>query len=178
MGLSKFVFQKLWGWKVEGRFDPDIKKAVVIVAPHTSWVDFIVGLFARRIVRTKIHWLGKKELFVWPFSYYFKWTGGTPLDRTPGQDKVQYIASLFLKKEEFRLALAPEGTRKKVEKWRTGFYYIASEANVPIIRVGFDYASKKVCIAEPFYTRGTLEVDLPKIQSFFQGMKGKNPEKG
>lgn len=161
---------------MEGEFDPEIKKSVVIVAPHTSWFDFIIGLFARRLSGIPINYLGKKELFVWPFSLYFKWTGGTPLDRTSGQNKVEAIAELFKSREVFRLALAPEGTRKKVDKWRTGFYFIAEAANAPIIPVSFDYATKTVKIGAPYYPTGDIEADLPKLQLFFEGAVGKVPE--
>lgn len=164
------------GWKIEGSFDPKVKKAVVAVAPHTSWFDFFIGLFTRRILKTKINWLGKKELFLWPFSYYFKWTGGTPLDRTSGQNKVEAIAEIFEKKEEFRLAMAPEGTRKKVANWRTGFYYIAEMAQVPIIPVSFNYATKTVTIGDPICVSGSIENDMPKIKAFFKDVVGKIPK--
>lgn len=176
MGLAQFLFTKVLHWKMEGEFDPEIKKSVIIVVPHTSWYDFIIGLFARRLSRIPINYLGKKELFTWPFSYYFKWTGGTPLDRTSGQNKVEAIAELFENKEVFRLALAPEGTRKKVEKWRTGFYFIAEAAKVPIIPVAFDYGTKTVKIGAPFYTTGDIESDLPKLEAFYEGVVGKVPE--
>lgn len=177
MGLARFTFTKIMGWKMEGAFDPDLKKSVIIVVPHTSWFDFIIGLFARRLSGIRINYLGKKELFTWPFSYYFKWTGGTPLDRTPGQNKVEAIAQLFNDRKEFRLALAPEGTRKKVEKWRSGFYYIALEAKVPIITVAFDYGTKTVKIGAPMYPTGDIETDLKKLRTFFDGVVGKIPEK-
>lgn len=160
-------------WQVKGGFNPTIKKSVVIVVPHTSNFDFIIGLFARRISRTQINYLGKKELFRWPFGWYFRWTGGVPLDRTQGQNKVEAIADVFSKQQEFRLALAPEGTRKKVEKWKTGFYYIAKTANVPIIPVSFDYGTKTVNIHPAFYLSGSIEEDLPKLESFYTGVKGK-----
>lgn len=173
MGLPSFIFKKILNWKIEGSFDPSIKKAVVIVAPHTSWHDFFVGLYARRILKTNIHWLGKKELFIWPFSYYFKWTGGTPLDRTSGQNKVEAIAKIFEEKDEFRLALAPEGTRKKVTHWKTGFYYIAQAAKVPIIPVAFDYSCKTVKVGKPYYISGNIESDIEEIKVFYKGVKGK-----
>ena len=177
MGLPSFLFKSVLGWKLKGNFDPAIKKSIVIVVPHTSWHDFYIGLFARRISKTKINWLGKKELFVWPFSYYFKWTGGTPLDRTAGQNKVTAIAEIFAKKETFRLAMAPEGTRKKVEEWRTGFYYIARTANVPIIPVAFDYGTKTVTIHPPFYTSEDAVSDLQKLKQYYKGVIGKVPER-
>jgi 1-acyl-sn-glycerol-3-phosphate acyltransferase len=175
MGLTKFLFYDIMGWKIVGRFDPSVKKTVVIVAPHTSWYDFFIGLFSRKILKTQINWLGKKELFIWPLSYYFKWTGGTPLDRTSGQNKVEAISTIFSNHTEFRLAMAPEGTRKKVDAWRTGFYYIAEMASVPITPVSFDYATKTVNIGNPYTVTGSIESDLPEIQKFFKGVVGKIP---
>ncbi len=176
MGFTKFIFYKLLGWKIKGSFDPSIKKAVVIVVPHTSWHDFYVGALARRILKAEINFVAKKELFRWPFGWYFRWMGGAPLDRTAGQNKVEAIASVFNEKEEFRLALAPEGTRKKVDAWKTGYYYIAKAANVPIIPVSFDYKTKTVIVNAPFYITGNIEEDTVKLHSFYEGVVGKRPE--
>lgn len=159
-----------------GSFDKDLKKSVVIVLPHTSWHDFYVGAFARRILKTEINFVAKKELFKWPFGYYFRWMGGAPLDRTGGQNKVDAIAQLYSQKEEFRLALAPEGTRKKVAKWKTGFYYIALKAKVPIIPVAFDYGHKTVKIGQPFAPTGAIDTDLKELKKFYKGVVGKIPE--
>lgn len=161
------------GWKIEGEFDPSIKKSVIIVVPHTSWHDFYIGVFIRSIVKIPIDFVGKKELFKWPFGAYFRWMGGTPLDRSNSENKVEAIAKIFAEKEEFRLSLAPEGTRKKVLNWKTGFYYIALAANVPIIPVGFDYGRKVVKIGEPFYPTKNYEKDLRLLQLFFKDIKGK-----
>ena len=164
------------GWKIKGDFDQSIKKSVVIVAPHTSYVDFIICSFTRRILKTEINFVGKKELFTWPFGWYFRWMGGAPLDRTKGQNKVEAIANIFKNREEFRLALAPEGTRKKVVDWKTGYYYIARKANVPIIPVSLDYPSKTITIGKEFYTTGEIDFDQPKLKEFFKGCVGKVPE--
>jgi len=173
LGLPSYIFNKWMGWRVKGGFDPSIKKSVVIVVPHTANFDFIIGLFARRLSQTRINYLGKKELFRWPFGWYFRWTGGVPLDRTPGQNKVEAIAEIFNKYPEFRLALAPEGTRKKVEKWKTGFYYIAKSANVPLIPVAFDYGTKTVTIHPAYYISGSIEKDLPELEAIYKDVKGK-----
>ncbi|PVW13779.1 1-acyl-sn-glycerol-3-phosphate acyltransferase [Marixanthomonas spongiae] len=177
MGLTRFIFCNLMGWHIKGSFDQNIKKAVVIVVPHTSWHDFYVGAFARRILKTQINFIGKKELFKPPFGWYFKWMGGVPLDRTPGQKKVATIAKIFEDKEEFRLALSPEGTRKKVENWKTGFYYIAKSANVPIIPVGFDYKTKTVTVGNAYYPKGTIEEDLKQLKLQFINVVGKRVER-
>lgn len=175
MGLTKFIFTKLMGWEIKGEFDPAVKKAVLIVVPHTSWHDFYVGAFTRRIIKVQINYIAKKELFRWPFGWYFRWMGGAPLDRTPGQNKVEAIAKVFDKHEEFRLAMAPEGTRKKVDEWKTGFYYIAMTAGVPIIPVAFDYSKKQVVINPAFYPTGDIKADTKVLRSFFDGVVGKVP---
>tara|TARA_R110000850_G_scaffold277086_1_gene422387 strand:- start:123663 stop:124202 length:540 start_codon:yes stop_codon:yes gene_type:complete len=172
-GLASFVFHKILGWKVEGRLSPEIKKSVIIVLPHTSWHDFYIGALVRKVIGLPINFVAKKELFKPPFGWYFKWMGGAPIDRSSKQNKVQEVVAVFEKHNEFRLAIAPEGTRKKVEKWRSGFYYIALEARIPIICVAFDYGSKTVKIRDAFYPTGNYENDLKVLKSFYKNVVGK-----
>jgi 1-acyl-sn-glycerol-3-phosphate acyltransferase len=174
--LAKFIYFKLLGWKIVGNtnFSKDkIKKAVIIAVPHTSWHDFYIGLCLRKITRVKTNFIGKKELFSWPFGYYFRAIGGRPIDRTGGQNKVEQIAKLFEGEDEFRLTLAPEGTRKKVEEWRTGFYYIAKAAKVPIIMFTLDFKNKQNKVSEPFYPTDDIKADFEFMQGFFKGVEGK-----
>lgn len=161
------------GWEFHGEWPSRLKKAVIIVVPHTSWHDFYLGLLVRRILGVDIKFLAKKELFKPPFGWYFKWMGGTALDRTPGQKKVEAIAGIFDQKEDFRLALSPEGTRKKVAEWKTGFYYIAKAANVPIVMVAFDYGRKSVKISRPLYPTDDKENDFLKIKEFYKEVTGR-----
>ena len=175
--LASFIFYKIMKWKMIGDFSSDtIKKCVVIAVPHTSWHDFYLGLLIRRVNKVKISFMGKKELFKWPLGWYFRKVGGIPLDRTSGQNKVEAIAKEFEKRDELRLTLAPEGTRKKVSTWKTGFYYIAKAADVPIIMVAFDFGKKRVVISSPFYPTEDIDKDLQFMYSFFKGVKGKIPE--
>ncbi|MEO1033677.1 1-acyl-sn-glycerol-3-phosphate acyltransferase [Winogradskyella sp.] len=174
--LSKFIYFKLLGWKIVGNtnFSKDtIKKAVIIAVPHTSWHDFYIGILLRKIVDIKVNFVGKKELFRWPFGLYFKAVGGRPIDRTPGQNKVENIVKLFENEEEFRLALAPEGTRKKVDQWKTGFYYIAKAAKVPIIMFTLDFKNKQNKISAPFYPTDDKEADFRFMKAFYKGVVGK-----
>jgi len=164
-------------WKIIGTFNSEIKKCVFIVAPHTSWWDFFLGLILRSIMDLEINFVGKKELFKPPLGWYFRWMGGSPVDRLSKKNTVIAIYSIFEQKEVFRLALSPEGTRDKTEKWKTGFYYIAEAANVPIIMVAFDYGKKETKFSKPFYVSGDIEKDLPLIQQFYKGVEGKFPEK-
>lgn len=174
--LARFIYFKILGWKVVGNtnFSKDtVKKAVLISAPHTSNYDFIIGLLLRKVVDLKSNYLAKKELFVWPLGYYFKAVGGVSVDRINKENKVDTIAILFEDKEEFRLTLAPEGTRSKVEQWRTGFYYIAKKAKVPIIMFTLDYENKQNKVSEPFYPTDNVVNDFEYMMSFFKGIKGK-----
>lgn len=174
--LAKLIYFKLLGWKVVGNtnFSKDtIKKAVIIAAPHTSWHDFYISILLRKVVDIKVNFVAKKELFRWPLSYYFKSVGGRALDRTSGQNKVKTIAALFEKEDVFRLALAPEGTRKKVKEWRTGFYYIAKEVNVPIIMYTFDFKNKQNKVSEPFFPTDNMDADFKFMRAFYKGVEGK-----
>lgn len=171
--LAKFIFFKLLGWNMTGKFSRDLKKCVVIVVPHTSWHDFYMGLLVRRNLGVDIKFLAKKELFESPFGWYFRWMGGTALDRTPGQNKVEAISKMFRERSEFRLAIAPEGTRKKVSEWKTGFYYISKAAGIPIVMIAFDYGKKCVKISNPFIPSEDKEQDFRKIKNFYKGVKGK-----
>lgn len=174
--ITKILFERILGWKISGTFDPEIKKSVVIVIPHTSWHDFYIGAFARKLISIDINYVAKQELFKPPFGWYFRWMGGEPINRVGNQNKVEAISAIFNKKNEFRLAIAPEGTRKKVDKWRTGFYYIALKAQVPIIPVAFDYGTKTVKIGAPFFPTGNIDADLPILQKFYKGVVGKISE--
>ncbi|TSE05759.1 acyltransferase [Aquimarina algiphila] len=175
--LSSFIYYKIMGWKYIGDFSADtIKKCIVIVVPHTSWHDFYIGLLIRQLAGIKISFLGKKELFKWPIGWYLRKVGGISLDRTPGQNKVEAIAEIFKKKEELRLTIAPEGTRKKVKEWKTGFYHIAKAAKVPIIMVAFDFGRKQCVISDPYYPGSNIDEDFKNMYQFFKGVKGKVPK--
>ena len=176
--LYKFLFLKLMGWKIEGIENVKVKKCVMVVMPHTSNHDFYLGIFTRGICGLEMNWVGKKELFKFPFGYYFRSVGGEPLDRSGGLNKVDSIVAIFNRKEVFRLAVAPEGTRKKTTELRTGFYYIALKANVPIVPVAFDWGKKTVKLGEPFFPTGNYETDFQILKSFYNGVLGKITQNG
>ena len=164
------------GWKIEGTIDESIKKCVLMVLPHTSWYDFFLGMFSRGIIGIEINFIAKKELFRFPFSFYFSWMGGAPIDRAISLNKVDAIVKIFEKQNEFRLAISPEGTRKKVSELKSGFYYIALKANVPIIPVAFDFGKKTVRFGKPFYPTSNYDADLLILLNHFKGVIGKIPE--
>lgn len=176
--IYKFIFFRLMGWKIGGAFDENIKKSVLMVIPHTSWHDFYLGIFTRGIVGLEMNFIAKKELFAFPFGFYFRWMGGAPIDRSGSLNKVEAIAKIFETKQEFRLAISPEGTRKKVKELRSGFYYIALAANVPIVPVAFDFGTKTVNIGEAFYPTSNYEKDLKALLNHFKGVRGKKQDFG
>ena len=174
----KWVFFKLMGWKIVGTINPEIKKCVMMVMPHTSAHDFYLGIFTRGIVGLEMNFVAKKELFRFPFGTYFSYMGGAALDRTGGLNKVDSIAAIFEKKETFRLAVAPEGTRKYVSELKTGFYYIALKANVPIVPVAFDFGKKEVRFGQPVLPSRDYDQDSKLLNQHFVGVTGKIPEYG
>lgn len=176
--LYKLIFFKLMKWKIEGSIDESVKKCVLMVLPHTSWHDFYLGIFTRGILDMEMNFIGKKELFRFPFGFYFRWMGGAPIDRVGNLNKVESIAKIFDNRSEFRLAISPEGTRKKTNELKTGFYYIAVQANAPIIPVAFDFGKKTVKIGKPFYPTSNYENDLNILLQHFTEAKGKIPENG
>ena len=174
--ISKFIFKTILGWKLVGDFPKDLKKYVVIAAPHTSWQDFPIGILARNTSGIKINFIGKDSLFKGPFGFFFRSLGGTPVDRSKSNNLVDAIVNVFNEKEVFRLALSPEGTRKKTTKWKTGFYYIAKGAKVPIVMATLDFKNKQVKFSEPYYTTDDKEKDFEYFKSFFSSDMAKKTD--
>jgi len=176
--LYKLIFNLL-GWKIVGDFPRELRKYIVAVAPHTSNWDFPLGVMARSILRMKnARFLGKDSLFKPPFGWFFRSLGGYPVNRSSSHDVVHQVVDIFNSHDDFILALAPEGTRKKVEKLRTGFYFIAKGAKVPIVPVGFDFSTKRVVVGEPMMPTENFDSDMDFLLSFYRKMKGKNPDLG
>ena len=169
--MTKFIFCTILGWKILGEIRP-INKCVIIVAPHTHWLDFFVALPVRRILNLEINFIGKKELFFFPLNYLLKYLGGSAVYRNSKSKTVDLIADKFNDKKNYRLALSPEGTRKKVDKWKTGFYYIAKKANVPIISVSIDSKKKEVIFSKPFYPTDNIDKDFAHLRKFYRGVVG------
>lgn len=172
--LSRLAFR--WsGWRIEGNF-PDLPKFVVIVAPHTSNWDFFVGLMAMFGLGLRGRFLGKHTLFRWPLGIFMRWLGGLPVIRSSSHNVVEQTVEHFRQSDRMILALSPEGTRKKLPAWRTGFYWVAVGAGVPIVPVSFDFPRRCITIHPPETPSGQLEADLPKLQRHFSSVMARYPD--
>jgi len=174
--ITRFIFLKVLGWKISGHFPKELDKYVVIAAPHTHWLDFPLGIATKWCENAPINFIGKASLFKPPFGFIFKAFGGAPVDRSTSTNKVQAIVKIFNDREKFILALSPEGTRKKVSQWKTGFYHIAKGANVPIVMGSLDFKNKEVKISQPYNLTDNMEEDFNFFYQYFDGVEGKVSE--
>lgn len=165
----------IMGWRFEGEA-PNLSQFVIIGAPHTSNWDFVVGMAAGLALNLYFYWFGKHTIFRWPFRRILRGLGGIPVDRSKSGGLVEHAVASFRDRPSFVLALAPEGTRKKVARWRTGFHHIARAAGVPIVMAYFDFERKVVGLGPAFYPTADLESDLAEIHTFYERFKGKRPD--
>lgn len=173
--LGGIGLKLLGNWKIEGQL-PDLPKGVISIAPHTSNWDFLVGLFVKFRLGLQIAFLGKHSLFRFPLKGFFTRLGGIPVHRGAGQGVVGTMCREFGQREQLILVIAPEGTRKKVAAWKTGFLHIAKQAQVPIIPVALDYAKRLVLIGQPMMVGESLDNALVNIQAFSAQAQGKKAE--
>jgi len=172
----QLVYHNLLGWKSKLHVEIP-KKCVVCVAPHTSNWDFIIGKIFYSSLSGKMHFLMKKEWFFFPFGCIFRAMGGAPVDRKRKKSSLtEQMIERFNEKDEFRLVISPEGTRKKNTQWKTGFYYIALGANVPISLAHIDYEKKEIGLSANFFPTGNIEADMEEIKNYYTDFKGKHPE--
>ncbi len=173
--ISKFIL-KVWGWKIIGNYPYEIPKKIFVVAPHTSNWDFPVGLLLRSAVNDHIKFVGKKSLFKPPLGWIMYYLGGIPVDRTERNSFVQSVVELFNTRERLAISLAPEGTRKKVGKFKTGYYFISVQSGVPIIPTVFNWKDKEIVFMDPIHLRGDGESEMEEIENLFKIYVGRNPE--
>lgn len=163
------------GWEKEVCVEhPD--KYIICFAPHTSNWDFAIGQLYMRAEGFHINFLMKKEWFFWPLGPIFKNMGGIPVWRSKHTKMTDNLANTAKKRKQFKLCIAPEGTRKPVADWKKGFYFIALKANLPILLYGVDYEKKRIVCTESFTPTGNQDEDMKKIKLYFKDFKGKKPE--
>jgi 1-acyl-sn-glycerol-3-phosphate acyltransferase len=165
---------RLLGWRFEGSF-PDLAKFVVIVAPHTSNWDFGLGVVAMFAVGFRGTFLGKHTLFRWPMGIVMRWLGGVPVDRSGSHNVVDQVVEHFRSRPSMMLALSPEGTRRKLPAWRTGFYNIAKGAGVPIVPVAFDYPHRVIRLFPPMQPTADQGADFAMLGAYFNAQMALRP---
>ena len=167
---------KLLGWKYMLPV-PIPDKCVICVAPHTSNWDFIIGMIFYKSINGSPHFLMKKSWFFFPFNYFLKAIGGFPVNRGKNTSLTEQLTHEFSTRNQFQLAITPEGTRKKTSVWKTGFYYIAYDAKVPITLAYLDYSKKIVGVFENFIPTGNIAEEINYIKQLYKNVPGKHPKK-
>ncbi|MGB4116726.1 MAG: lysophospholipid acyltransferase family protein [Polaromonas sp.] len=168
-------FLKLTGWKVVGKLPPQAAKSVLIAAPHTSNWDLPYTLMVAFALRLNVYWIGKSSLFKPPFGGVMMWLGGIPVDRSQSNNLVAASSEAIMRATgPLQLIVPPEGTRSGTRYWKTGFYYIAAGAGVPIVMAYLDYDKKVGGLGPVFQTTGDVDADMLAIKAFYAGIKGKN----
>ena len=178
-GLSKTgarAIMRAAGWRIIGEA-PDEPKMLLVGAPHTSNWDYIFTMLTVFSLGVDLHFVAKQSLFDNPLGGVMRFSGGVPIDRQASEGFVDQMVAEFNKRETFVLAIMPEGTRGKVHQWRSGFYHIAQGAGVPIVLVIFDYSNKIMHLGPTYWPTGDYEADLALIQSSFDGIDGKHPQR-
>lgn len=170
------LYLRITGWTLLGS-PPDLKKYVVVAAPHTSNWDAVYMLAMATIYGIRIHWAGKHTLFQFPLGWFMRWIGGLPVNRRSGRNTVQQLADEFAKRDRLILAVAPEGTRERAEFWKSGFYFIACQAKVPLVLGVLNYEKKTGGLYHVIEPTGDIHVDMEKIRNFYTESIGKFPEK-
>ena len=166
---------KLSGWKADLTL-PDADKYVLIGAPHTSNWDFPLSILFFLATGLRFNWVGKHSMFIWPVSGIFKAMGGIPINRNASKGFIDQTAQMIKDSKQFILTIAPEGTRSRTDYWKTGFYYIAQQADVPVALGYLDYSKKTMGIGPSFKPSGNTEQDLKTVQAFYKDVTGKHPE--
>ena len=168
------VWLRLLGWRIVGA-PPAVPRYVLIGAPHTSNWDFFYMLLVCFSLRLQVYWMGKDSLFPWPVGGLMRWLGGIPVDRSKPGGLVQDTIDAFAREERLIVVIPPEGTRGKTRHWKTGFYFIAQQAGVPIVLAFVDYGRKVGGLGPLFEPTGDVEADMAAIKAFYAPIKGKNP---
>lgn len=164
---------RLGGWRVVGTF-PDLPKLVLIAAPHSSNWDGIWGMAAKIALGLDMRTLGKHQLFWWPLGSLMRRLGVIAVDRSAAQGVVEQVAAMVRAEPQCWIGIAPEGTRKRVERWKTGFWKIAKAADVPVLLAYFHYPEKTIGIGELFHLSDDMEADIARIRDWYRPWQGKN----
>lgn len=174
-GWRKFfrVLVRASGWRLEGRL-PDVPRAVLIAAPHSSWWDGVHGLLFKIALGVDIKFMAKREVFKGPLGWLLRKLGGIPIERHAAHGVVEQMRELFHTREKLWLGITPEGTRKHVAHWKSGFWHIARDAGVPIVPIYFDYPRKRIGVGPLFETTPDMDPDIAALRAFYAPFRGRH----
>lgn len=161
------------GWKLDGEF-ANVPRAVLIAAPHSSWWDGFWGMLIKVAIGADISFMAKRELFVGPLGWLLRKLGGLPIDRKATAGVVEQMIARMQSQQSLWIGIAPEGTRKRVAKWKSGFWHIAHAAQVPIVPVYFHYPERKIGIGPAFITSDDMDTDIERLREFYAPWQGRN----
>jgi len=173
---SSLILLRIFGWRFEGEL-PDIPKYVLIAAPHTSAWDLFYTMLMAISKNARIYWFGKNSIFYPPYGFFFRWLGGISIDRSKPNNVVRQSIEYFNEQENFILTVPPSGTRRKVAYWKSGFYYIALGARVPVALGYLDYGRKTAGVGPLFNVTGDIEADMAQISDYYSNVTAKYPAK-
>ncbi len=169
------TFYRASGWNLEGKI-ADSQRVMVVAAPHTSNWDFVFGICVILGINARVRWLGKHTIFKFGVAWFFRWLGGIPVNRAKPDAVMGYVDEAVEKDNGLILAVAPEGTRKKAKKWKSGFLRIAKKNNCVIQLGALDFANRRIVLGEVFEPTGDNEADIAAIIGYYQQFKGRYPD--
>lgn len=172
--LISFLYLKMIGWRVHGAA-PKETTFIVLAGPHTSNWDFPLMIACASLIGVKPYWMGKKAIFFFPLGWFFKWLGGISIERSKSNSVVTQMVTIFDNADELCILIPPEGTRKRREQWKTGFYHIAVQAKIPLVLGYVDYGKKIGGFAEVYWPTDDVEADMRYIQNFYASKGARYP---
>ncbi len=171
--IFRWIIYKCLGWKKVGDLPKDLPKYLIIAAPHTSNWDFLLAMAFKFAEDFPAQYIGKASLFRPPYGFFFRWLGGMPVIRDQHTSNVAAVVKMFKERKSLILGMSPEGTRKKVSEWKTGFYYIAKGADIPLVLATLNFKDKEIKVSKPYYLTDDQEQDFAFFYHYFKGVEGK-----
>lgn len=166
---------RIMGWRVTGGL-PDVPRFLAIAAPHTSNWDWVLAMATAFAIGVRINYMIKDTAFFWPLGVLLRWTGGLPIDRDAPAGSVDSALGMIASSEEIILIITPEGTRRRVDRWKTGFLRIAEQCRLPVVQISWDYPRREIRFGPLAELSGDHEADILQIREYYRQFTGRNPE--
>lgn len=175
--IFSYVVLKILGWRIEGSFRPGLRKCIILVGPHTSLWDFVYGRMIFAVLHKKVSFLIKSKFFFWPLGPIIRSLGAIPVEKASGLSQFHSIVNFVKNQEDIYLIITPEGTRKPVKRWKTGFYQLARDCELPMVLCWIDFKRKIGGIENEYLPSDNMDEDIKMLQRFYKAEWAKHPEK-